>query len=50
MLGIADDNEEPRRKKVTFMEFIPWATQRRNQQREEVCRNHGFGKDPCLQI
>lgn len=45
MLGIADDNEEPRRKKVTFMEFIPWATQRRNQQREEVCRNHGFGKE-----
>lgn len=44
MLGFSEDDEEPRRKKVTFMDFIPWATKLRNQQRDEVCRNHGFGK------
>ena len=49
MLGISEgeeaSGEKPRRKKVTFTEFIPWATQLRNEQREEVRRHHGFSKD-----
>ncbi|CAE7503252.1 unnamed protein product [Symbiodinium natans] len=46
MLGISRHRDEKsHRKKVTFMEFIPWATQLRNQQREVVRRRHGFGKE-----
>ncbi|CAJ1344096.1 unnamed protein product [Effrenium voratum] len=32
-------------KAVTFMDFIPWASELRKKQREEVRRHHGFGKE-----
>ena len=48
MLGTSEHDEasaKTRLKKVSFTEFIPWATQLRIQQREEVRRHHGFGKE-----